>query len=337
MVLFRKISILLAISFSLISSLCVGASKITHVASLDFDGVIEAGANKVLTAELTKLGVHHVLLGSNRQSRFTERVNLVHKKPSCHPIFMSFLNNLNTSLEHSGRNAAKFYPVVMEDIYTRGLNFLNKKVLRESGAFHQFSEIEKNHTYSNIPTLVTKEDILFVQMQLMSHHNWNHSGRIHFHFYDDRKDILEAVQVFYTKNRHFIPEDVTLFLHHVEREVNRSSESKKITQVIESGIRGSALAFPLIAIIPTIEKIFELQLGARDPAVQLVRNLIRKAVSVIPPKEVSGRSLKRKGSRPVRSHSLANYVANREAKEAEEAKEAKEADVKDEEAKVSEK
>lgn len=56
----------------------------------------------------------------------------------------------------------------------------------------------------------SKVSLLFAQMQLASMQNPNDD--IVFNFYDDRQDIVEGLQKFYTEHPELIPKNVTLNL-----------------------------------------------------------------------------------------------------------------------------
>ncbi|MCX7117248.1 MAG: hypothetical protein NTW94_04980 [Legionellales bacterium] len=135
-------------------------------------------------------------VGSNRQSKEIDEVNgIVGNKGSCFPAIRRICDILETELD----------TFLLADIYgdlPDGTAFANATNPEYKGSHAKW--LFDNH----------KGTILYAQMQRIA--NANPKEPIVFDFFDDRVDILESLERYFSKHPSLIPSHVTLRLHQYE-------------------------------------------------------------------------------------------------------------------------
>lgn len=140
----------------------------------------EAKHNKVIT-----------FVGSNRQSKAVDLANSP-GKGSCFPAVQQVNQFLGTSLDS----------FLLADVYGQ---------LPAGTSFNRAIDKENKLPDANWMFDHTKATILYAQMHKTANEHPNEA--ITFDFYDDRQDILDALNKFYKYHQHLMPSNVTLRLH----------------------------------------------------------------------------------------------------------------------------
>lgn len=178
---------------------------------MNFPNTIVVDANRAFLDKLIKENRAYsnvfTFIGSNRQSYQSDRHNMNHERPSCFPAILQ----LNAAL------GAQFNPLLLSDIYEN---------LPTGESFRRATDSDYRGGHAHWIFDETKATILYAQMQEIA--NAHPNEPIEFDYFDDRLDynfkanrigILQSLQIFYEKNTHLIPANVTLNLHHYENAI----------------------------------------------------------------------------------------------------------------------
>jgi hypothetical protein len=179
-----------------------------RVLSFDFDGClfnlryIDSENKDVITynqpfldslkKENNKYTQSFAFIGSNRQSKEVDDMNArPANKGSCFPAIQKVARYLGIKLD----------TFLLADIYGD---------LADGVSFAKAIEKPLDNLHASWTFDETKATILYAQMHKMACAFPNEP--IEFEFYDDRDDILNELQNFYSKHHHLIPENITLKL-----------------------------------------------------------------------------------------------------------------------------
>ena len=183
-----------------------------------------------------------VLVGSNRQSMQSDLSNSFGgsiQKGSCFPRIKEVAEHLNAELDsflladvyaNSPAGTAfkkvcdelngevfyeNYYPEATDDYDPNESEEAKKERIaayRKKVDEARKKKRERDNRHADWAFDDTKVTILYAQMHKIATENPN--AEIEYDFYDDKLYILDALDVFFNKNRYLIPKNVTLKLHH---------------------------------------------------------------------------------------------------------------------------
>lgn len=133
----------------------------------------------------------------------------------------------------------------------------------KKGSFKETTLSKKKGSCIETNRLETKEDMLFLQMQVAAHHYWRSPKEIYFHFYDDNLQYLTKAKRYFEAHRELIPSHVTLLLHHVgnspftdDARTNLDTTSLNTREGYSLGtIKGAGLAVPTVSVKDHVRRI----------------------------------------------------------------------------------
>lgn len=156
-----------------------------------------------------------VFIGSNRQSNDLDLGNWGKGGIFTMRGMNSCFNDTSTIAAHLG---AKMDGFLLADVYGQvdSSDSFNKAMAIGEGLSHMPLYCIRGDTSVKHNTTLfdtNKISLLYAQMHKVAHENPD--AEIHFHFYDDRQDILEQLNTFFNnKDYHPVPRNVILHLHH---------------------------------------------------------------------------------------------------------------------------
>ncbi|HHF7368160.1 TPA: hypothetical protein ACPSKY_003311 [Legionella bozemanae] len=198
--------------------------KVIRVASIDFDGCLShqdyinqmmhsgdrvqacINSNPVLIQKLQEMQIDKVIVGSNRQDVYMDISNAKNHKAdgpgSCFPLFKALSQEVG----------AKFDGFLMGDIYSEKAHGHTlqgaEKLLKQR---HQYETSLIPNTGLGISKWINDENkisLIYAQIQKLALEH--PEDQIEFSFFDDREDILEAVERFFENNKELIPGNVKI-------------------------------------------------------------------------------------------------------------------------------
>jgi len=193
-----------------------------RVLSFDYDGCL---ANKKYRESGLRCIIHHnqdlfsniiatspefdkttIFVGSNRQSYPNDQYASDVTKAG---LFLPQVKFIEKYLIENNVQNVVFDSFLLADIY--GNLDSGESYRRFEQDYYQCKDnIEHSHY------LFDEQKITLLYAQLHKYAAEHHEDNICFDFFDDRKDILEALWTFYDRYSEFIPKNITLRLHHYQ-------------------------------------------------------------------------------------------------------------------------
>lgn len=179
-----------------------------------------------------------IFIGSNRQSfPHDDNASSITGSGYCFHQIGYVFNHLYKSL-----SKIKFDPFLLADIY--GDLESGESFKRFEKFFYSKEQVE--HSYY----LFDEQKITLIYAQLHKYANEHPDDEIVFEFYDDRKDILEALQSFFASNSDLLPNNMILILNQYAGKNVEHLYTLKGTGIIDRDFRSTVKK---IGVLSTLE------------------------------------------------------------------------------------